>query len=216
MAEAIALSSSCPRSPCWTGPARSGSPKRARSVSEEATPWSHGKAVSQTGAQSAGYILLRLPHQIKAMFLEWLARCYPERAAHVESLLRQSSGGALCDSAFGVRQRGRGPIAAPIHSLFDAFSSRYGLDGPHRSMAAPCAGPCRWRHRRSKRVAWRSYRSLQRSLHRRAQTRSGPGNGLRVRTGTSFAHSPDSLVPRPLTDEINCTVFIGGLAISRA
>ncbi len=87
------------------------------------------KAVSQAGAQTAGYILLRLPHQIKALFLDWLARCYPERANHVESLMRQVRGGALYDPAFGVRQRGRGPIAAQINSLFDAFSKRCGLDG---------------------------------------------------------------------------------------
>lgn len=87
------------------------------------------KAVSQAGAQTAGYILLRLPHQIKAMFLDWLARCYPDRAHHVESLLRQVRGGALYDPAFGVRQRGRGPIAAQINTLFDAFSKRCGLDG---------------------------------------------------------------------------------------
>ncbi len=87
------------------------------------------KAVAEAGAATAGYIMLRLPHQIKTLFLDWLARHYPDRAAHVESLLREVRGGELYDPAFGVRQRGQGPIAAQINTLFMAFSGRYGLDG---------------------------------------------------------------------------------------
>jgi len=87
------------------------------------------KAVSEAGAPSAGYILLRLPHQIKALFLDWLNRHYPDRAGRVESLLRQVRGGQLYDPAFGVRQRGQGPIAAQINTLFETFARRYRLDG---------------------------------------------------------------------------------------
>lgn len=94
------------------------------------------KAVSQAGAQSAGYILLRLPHQIKALFLEWLNRCYPDRAAHVEALLRQSREGALYDSEFGVRQRGKGPIADQINTLFVTFNKRYRLDGTMQELSS--------------------------------------------------------------------------------
>ncbi len=86
------------------------------------------KAVAEAGASTAGYILLRLPHQIKALFLDWLARHYADRAAHVESLLREVRGGELYDPAFGVRQRGQGPIAAQINNLFETFSRRYGVD----------------------------------------------------------------------------------------
>lgn len=100
------------------------------------------KAVSQAGAQSAGYILLRLPHQIKALFLDWLARHFPDRAGRVESLLRQMRGGGLYDPAFGTRQRGTGPIAAQINALFTTFARRYRLDEPmkplnHRAFRRP-------------------------------------------------------------------------------
>lgn len=88
------------------------------------------EAVSQAGAQSAGYILLRLPHQIKALFLDWLARHFPDRAGRVESLMRQMRGGELYDPAFGVRQRGRGAVAAQINTLFETFSRRSGLNEP--------------------------------------------------------------------------------------
>lgn len=88
------------------------------------------EAVAQAGALSAGYILLRLPHQIKALFLDWLHRHFPQRAARVESLIRQMRGGGLYDPAFGSRQRGSGPIAAQINALFATFARRYRLDGP--------------------------------------------------------------------------------------
>ncbi len=51
------------------------------------------EAAREAGAASAGYVLLRLPWQLKDLFLEWLQRHFPDRAAHVESLIRQSRGG---------------------------------------------------------------------------------------------------------------------------
>lgn len=92
------------------------------------------KAVCQAGAQSAGYILLRLPHQIKALFLDWLGQHFPDRAGRVESLIRQMRGGGLYDPAFGSRQRGSGPIAAQINALFTTFARRYRLDGPMKPL----------------------------------------------------------------------------------
>ncbi len=86
------------------------------------------KAVSEAGVSTAGYILLRLPHQIKALFLDWLQRHYPDRAGRVESLLRQMRGGDLYDPAFGVRQRGKGPIAGQINAMFETFARRFKLD----------------------------------------------------------------------------------------
>jgi DNA repair photolyase len=92
------------------------------------------EAASKAGATSAGYVLLRLPHQIKALFLEWLARHVPARAAKVESLLRQTRDGDLYESSWGTRLKGRGPIAARIRTCFDVFAKRHGLDGRRQSL----------------------------------------------------------------------------------
>lgn len=91
-------------------------------------------AAAEAGAQSAGYVFIRLPYQIKDLFLEWLARHFPDRAAHVESLVRQSHGGSLYDSTWFARQRGQGEIASQIGLAFRVFAVRAGLDRPRRSL----------------------------------------------------------------------------------
>src|SRR5450631_4338062 len=68
-------------------------------------------AARSAGATRAGYVLLRLPHELKILFREWLAEHYPERAKHVMSLINQARGGKDYDSQFGVRMRGTGPYA---------------------------------------------------------------------------------------------------------
>ncbi len=84
-------------------------------------------AAAQAGARSAGMVLIKLPYQIKALFLEWLQRHFPDRAAHVGSLIRQCRGGELYDGAFFNRQRGTGPVAANIRDTFALFARRHGL-----------------------------------------------------------------------------------------
>lgn len=85
------------------------------------------QSVAGAGAVQAHYIFLRLPHELKAIFAEWLSAHFPERAEHVSSLVRQASGGHSYDSRFGVRQTGRGPYAAMIASRFNAASRRAGM-----------------------------------------------------------------------------------------
>ena len=87
------------------------------------------KAVSDAGAQSAGYTMLRLPYQIKALFLDWLSREFPDRAKHVENLLRGVRGGELYESKFGLRMKGRGEMARQVKTVFKIFARRYGLAG---------------------------------------------------------------------------------------
>ena len=82
------------------------------------------------GAVSGGYVLLRLPHELKELFEEWLREHYPDRAAHVLSLLRQMHGGAVYDSTFHARQRGRGPFAALLQARFERARRAFGLDRP--------------------------------------------------------------------------------------
>lgn len=84
-------------------------------------------AAAEAGAQDAGYVLLRLPHELKQVFRDWLETHYPERAAHVMSLVRQSRGGKDYDSAWGTRMTGTGVFAELIAQRFRAACRRHGL-----------------------------------------------------------------------------------------
>ncbi len=86
------------------------------------------KAARDAGACSAGYVLLRLPHQIKELFLDWLKREWPDRAARVESAIRETRDGELYNSDWGVRQRGTGVRARQIADLFALVQRQLGLD----------------------------------------------------------------------------------------
>jgi len=86
------------------------------------------ESCAKAGADSANYILLRLPLEIKHLFVEWLEAHYPERKARVLSLLRQSRDGKLYDSAFGKRMTGGGPYAELIAHRFKIACRRYGLN----------------------------------------------------------------------------------------
>jgi DNA repair photolyase len=79
------------------------------------------------GARAAGYVLLRLPHELKDVWREWLALHYPERAAHVMSLVQQMRGGKDYDSAYGTRMRGEGPFADLIAMRFAKAYKRIGF-----------------------------------------------------------------------------------------
>ena len=75
-------------------------------------------AVAAAGGRHAAYIFLRLPHEVKDLFAEWLATHFPDRADHVMSLVRQASGGKDYDNRFGVRQTGRGAYAQLLGQRF--------------------------------------------------------------------------------------------------
>ena len=81
------------------------------------------------GAQEAAYVILRLPNELKALFKEWLATHYPERADHVISIVRQMRGGRDNDPRFGERMRGTGNFAELIARRFAIACRRFGLNG---------------------------------------------------------------------------------------
>jgi DNA repair photolyase len=83
---------------------------------------------ADAGARTAGFVLLRLPHELKELFEEWLREHYPDRAEHVLSLIRQMHGGALYDSSFHGRQRGAGPFAALLRARFERARRAFRLD----------------------------------------------------------------------------------------
>jgi len=85
------------------------------------------EAVAAAGASQASYIFLRLPHEVKSLFVEWLEAHYPDRAEHVMSLVRQASGGRDYDSRFGMRQTGRGAYADMLGARFRTACRRTGL-----------------------------------------------------------------------------------------
>ncbi|HEY0802183.1 MAG TPA: PA0069 family radical SAM protein [Steroidobacteraceae bacterium] len=86
-------------------------------------------AAKAAGATRAGYVLLRLPHELKVLFREWLAVHYPDRAKHVMSLINQARGGKDYDSQFGTRMRGTGPYAELLRTRFDLAKRKLGFAG---------------------------------------------------------------------------------------
>ncbi|MEZ6144267.1 MAG: PA0069 family radical SAM protein [Planctomycetaceae bacterium] len=87
------------------------------------------QAARQAGAQSASWVLLRLPLTVEPVFQEWLQRSQPSKAEKVLALIRQTRDGQMYDSEWGQRQRGSGPIAEQIRSVFQIFSRKNGLEG---------------------------------------------------------------------------------------
>lgn len=79
------------------------------------------------GARYAGYTVLRLPHELKELFREWLDLHVPDRAEHVMSLIRQMRGGKDNDARFGSRMRGEGAYADMIRQRFAVACRRHGL-----------------------------------------------------------------------------------------
>ncbi len=82
---------------------------------------------AEAGAQGANYVFLRLPHELKEIFREWLQAHVPQRAEHVMSLVQQSRGGRDYDSAFGQRMRGQGVFADLIKQRFLLACRRHKL-----------------------------------------------------------------------------------------
>jgi DNA repair photolyase len=84
-------------------------------------------AARDAGARSAGHVLLRLPGPVKAVFEERLRAALPLSAERVLHRIRETRGGQLYDSRFGVRGRGEGTYADAIHALFESAATRYGF-----------------------------------------------------------------------------------------
>jgi DNA repair photolyase len=85
---------------------------------------------AKAGATSAGYVVLRLPLEIKDLFREWLHQHFPDRATRVMSIVRSMRNGLDYDPEWGKRQKGEGPYAKLIADRFAAACRRLGLDKP--------------------------------------------------------------------------------------
>ncbi len=92
------------------------------------------EAASNAGARYAGYVLLRLPHEVKNLFEEWLQVHEPLKAARIIYRVRDMRGGQENDPYFGTRMRGTGIFAEVIRNRFDLACKRHGLTRSARAL----------------------------------------------------------------------------------
>ena len=94
------------------------------------------EAAAARGVRMAGWIMLRLPNEVRPLFREWLAAHFPQRADHVISIVRQVRGGRENDPRFGARMTGTGNFAELIGRRFDIACRRLGLNAEDDHMAS--------------------------------------------------------------------------------
>ncbi len=85
------------------------------------------EASARAGARHAGYVLLRLPLELRQMFEDWLHTHFPERARHVLSLIRQTRDGNLNDPRFHHRFTGQGVYADLLTRRFTRAARQFGF-----------------------------------------------------------------------------------------
>jgi DNA repair photolyase len=86
------------------------------------------EAAAEAGAKTAGYVMLRLPFEVKTIFREWLQDHAPLKAEHVMARVRELRGGRNNDPRFGSRMRGEGIYAELFRKRFEVACRRYGLN----------------------------------------------------------------------------------------
>jgi DNA repair photolyase len=98
-------------------------------------------SAAAAGATEAGYVLLRLPHEVSPLFRDWLLRNYPDRYRHVMSLVRSMRDGKDYDAEFGKRMKGAGPYAWQLGRRFSLAAKRLGLNTVRRSLRTDLFAP---------------------------------------------------------------------------
>lgn len=86
------------------------------------------EAAWEAGAREAGYILLRLPLEVRDLFREWLLEHHPDKLRHVLSLIRSTRRGKDYDARWGERMTGDGPYAWMIGRRFELAVERLGFN----------------------------------------------------------------------------------------
>ena len=92
------------------------------------------EAVAETGVRHAGYVLLRLPLELRDLFREWLTENFPDRVEHVFKLIRDTRGGKDYDSTWGKRMTGGGPVAWMIGRRFEVACERLCFNATRRTI----------------------------------------------------------------------------------
>ncbi|HEX2586482.1 MAG TPA: PA0069 family radical SAM protein [Steroidobacteraceae bacterium] len=90
------------------------------------------EAAAKAGAKHAGYLIVRLPHEVKQLFRDWLNTHEPLKAKHIMSLLNQMRGGRDNDPRYGTRQTGEGIYAELLAKRFVTVCGRLGLNRGER------------------------------------------------------------------------------------
>ena len=85
------------------------------------------KQTTQAGSRSAGYVLLRLPHELKQLFQEWLETHYPLKARRVMNIIRETRDGREYNSQFHTRQTGHGVFADLFWKRFSRAAKKLSL-----------------------------------------------------------------------------------------
>lgn len=83
----------------------------------------------EAGAQEAGYVLLRLPHEVKDLFTQWLGAHAPLKAQHIMNRILDARGGKAYDARFHTRMRGTGVFAELLRQRFQLAYKRLGFGG---------------------------------------------------------------------------------------
>jgi DNA repair photolyase len=91
------------------------------------------EAAWEHGARKAGYVLMRLPWEVKELFQDWLERHYPLKARHVMSRVHVMRGGRDNDPNFGSRMVGQGELAKLLGQRFEKACERIGFNAPERN-----------------------------------------------------------------------------------
>ena len=88
-------------------------------------------AAREAGAETAGYVMLKLATTVRPVFIDWLERSYPDKSDRIQSLIRSVRGGKLNDSNFGSRQVGTGNMAELIADTFRLWCTKLGYSDDH-------------------------------------------------------------------------------------
>lgn len=86
------------------------------------------KKVSENGALSFGFTVVRLNGAIGQIFTDWIKKAMPNSAQKVLHQIQDCHGGTLNDSRFGIRSRGEGKIAKQIHDMARLARKKYFSD----------------------------------------------------------------------------------------
>ena len=100
-------------------------------------------AAKAAGVTSAGFVLLRLPLEVRDLFKEWLMANFPDRYRHVMSLIRQTRGGKDYDAEWGKRMTGGGPYAWMVGRRFEQACERLGLNARRTTLSTDLFVPPR-------------------------------------------------------------------------
>ncbi|MFN3020197.1 PA0069 family radical SAM protein [Chryseobacterium sp. TY3] len=83
------------------------------------------KSVSDAGATSVGYTLVRLNDTVEPVFIHWLTTHFPDRKDKVLNLIKNMRGGKLGEKRYFDRYEGEGNIAEMIHKTFEIGKKKF-------------------------------------------------------------------------------------------